>query len=98
MRTVSSSTLHQLCHAPSGWANCIETLARLWQPNDALILFGPAAQGIFDQRLTSFNQVYALQADLDLLGFMPAQVPCQTLDYEQWAQLVLSHQRHITWK
>ena len=98
MSTATSATLHQICHAPSLWANCIEQISALWQPDDALILLGPAAQGIFDQRLTSFNQVYVLQADLDVLGFPPELIRCKILSYDEWAQLVLLHKRHITWK
>lgn len=96
--SMPSSTLHQLCHAPSLWANCIGQIGDLWQPEDALILLGPAAYGIFDQRLRLFNPVYILQADLQVLGIRPQQIQGKILDYEQWAELVLRHTRHISWK
>lgn len=98
MSTATSTTLYQICHAPSLWANCIEQISALWQPDDALILLGPAAQGVFDQRLTGFNQVYVLQADLDVLGLPFEQIEYRILSYDEWAQLVLLHKRHITWK
>lgn len=98
MSIATSATLHQICHAPSLWANCIEQINALWQPDDALILLGPAAQGVFDQRLTGFNQVYVLQADLDVLGVPFKQIKYRILSYDEWAQLVLLHKRHITWK
>lgn len=98
MNTATSTTLHQICQAPSLWGNCIEQISALWQPGDALILLGPAAQGIFDQRLTSFNEVYVLQADLDVLGLLFEQIEYRILNYDEWAKLVLLHKRHITWK
>ncbi|RYY79545.1 MAG: hypothetical protein EOO69_06210 [Moraxellaceae bacterium] len=98
MSTISTSTLHQLCHAPSLWTNCINQIGALWQPNDALLLLGSAAQGVHDPRLNAFKIVYVLQADLDILGITTDQIQCKILSYDQWAQLVLSHQRHVTWK
>lgn len=96
--STASSTLHQLCHAPSMWANCIGQIAAVWQPLDALVLLGPAAQGVFDPRLATFTQLYVLQSDLNVLGIPAEQIRCKILNYDQWAQLVLTYQRHISWK
>ena len=94
----TSPTLHQLCIAPSAWPNCINQMSALWQPEDALLLLGSAAHGIHDSRLHAFKTVYVLQADLDMLGMIADQFQCKILSYDQWAQLVVQYQRHITWK
>lgn len=93
-----SSTLHQITHAPRYWGQCIEQIMALWQPTDELILLAEAAQGYADSRLDFFDQLYLLDHDADLLGLVNNQARYKTIDYAQWAQLVLKHQRHITWK
>lgn len=97
-----SSTLHQITHAPRYWGQCIEQIMALWQPTDELILLAEAAQGYADSRLDFFDQLYLLDHDADFLGLVNGMVNNQarykTIDYAQWAQLVLKHQRHITWK
>jgi hypothetical protein len=98
MNMTLTTTLHQLCHAPALWANCLDQLGALWQPDDAIILLGPAAQGVFDHRLDAFSNRYVLQADLNVLGIPSQQIQYKVLDYNDWAQLVLRHQRHLTWK
>lgn len=97
-----SSTLHQITHAPRYWGQSIEQIIALWQPADELILLAEAAQGCADSRLDFFDQLYLLDHDADFLGLVNMVVNNQarykTIDYAQWAQLVLKHQRHITWK
>lgn len=97
-----SSTLHQITHAPRYWGQCIEQIMALWQPTDELILLAEAAQGYADSRLDFFDQLYLLDHDADFLGLVNEMVNNQarykTIDYAQWAQVVLKHQRHITWK
>ncbi|RZA02771.1 MAG: hypothetical protein EOO68_09505 [Moraxellaceae bacterium] len=93
-----TSTLHQITHAPRYWGHCVEQIMALWQPTDELILLGEAAQGYADARLDFFDQVYLLNHDADLLGLVNNDTRYHLIDYAQWAQLVLKHQRHISWK
>lgn len=93
-----SSTLHQITHAPRYWGHAIDQIIALWQATDELILLGEAAQGYQDSRLDFFDQVYLLNHDADLLGLHSQDSRYTMIDYAQWAQLVLKHQRHISWK
>ncbi len=92
-----SSTLHQLLSAPSHWAS-IPHITASWQANDALVLLGEAAQGYSDARLQAFDRIYILQADASLLGLNAPTPHCHWLTYDEWAQMILNYNKHISWK
>lgn len=97
------STLHQLSNTPSGWLS-IAQIQAAWQPNDSLILLGEAAQGYQDSRLQSFNCIYILEADANLLGLtntdkLSTQYPIiQVIRFDEWAELILKYDKHISWQ
>ena len=98
----NSSTLHQLLSAPSAWTS-IDQISAIWQVKDALVLLGEAAQGYNDIRLQSFDLIYLLQADADILNLtQPTDLQIksnyQILSYDDWATLVLKYNKHISWK
>lgn len=91
------STLHQLLSSPSHWASISEITAA-WQVNDSLVLLGEAVQGYNDARLQGFDQIYILQADASLLGLSASTPHCHLLSYDEWAQMILNYNKHISWK
>ena len=98
----NSSTLHQLISPPSTWAS-IDEIVAVWQTQDSLVLLAEAAQGYDDARLKSFKTIYILQADADVLGLNQStdhnvEDRYQILTYDDWATLILKHNKHISWK
>ena len=97
------STFHQLSNRPSSWLS-IAQIQAVWQPNDSLILLGEAAQGYQDSRLQSFNCIYVLEADANLLGLtntdkLSTQYPIiQVIRFDDWAELILKYNKYISWQ
>ncbi len=97
------STLHQLSNIPSGWLS-IAQIKAAWQPNDSLMLLGEAAQGYQDSRLQGFNCIYVLEADANLLGLghlenkLPQKPNIKIIGFDEWAELILKHDKHISWQ
>lgn len=97
------STLHQLISRPSEWSSMAQIKAA-WQPNDNLMLLGEAAQGYQDSRLQGFNCIYVLEADASLLGLSNTDKEStqssiiQVISFDEWAELILKHDKHISWQ
>lgn len=97
------SILHQLISRPSEWSSMVQIKAA-WQPNDSLMLLGEAAQGYQDSRLQNFNCIYILEADASLLGLSNTDKEStqssiiQVISFDEWAELILKHDKHISWQ
>ena len=97
------STLHQLISRPAEWSSMAQIKAS-WQTNDSLILLGEAAQGYQDSRLQGFNCIYVLEADANLLGLghlenkLPQKPNIKIIGFDEWAELILKHDKHISWQ
>lgn len=102
------STLHQLVSRPSEWSS-IAQIKAAWQTTDSFMLLGEAAQGYQDSRIESFKCIYILQADASLLNLTYSekdstqlsiiQLPSiQVISFDEWAELILKHDKHISWR
>ena len=97
------STLHQLSNTPSGWLS-IAQIQAAWQPNDSLMLLGEAAQVYQDSKLKDFNCIYVLEADANLLGLghledkLLQEPNIKIISFDEWAELILKHDKHISWQ
>lgn len=91
-------TLHQLAAAPVYWEQLLYRIQNVWQHGDQLLLLAEAAQGHADPRLRQFGQVNVLALDADWLPQDSLSDTIQVLSTEQWSSLILSYQRHITWR
>lgn len=91
-------TLHQLVPAPMYWEQLLHRIQNVWQHGDQLLLLAEAAQGYADPRLLQFNQVAILALDQAHLPIACLPEHIQVLSSEQWSSLILTYQRHITWR
>lgn len=92
-------TLHLLATPSHEWTALFNQLRDMWTTGDALVLASEGVQGWQDERLAHFGVVYALDTDVHT-AHLPRDLPAylQLINHDQWADLILSHQRCLTWR
>jgi hypothetical protein len=99
MITSQQQTLHVLATAHHAWTPLLNQLRNIWKTGDSLVLAAEGIQGWQDPALTAFAPVYAIDSDA-ALSHLPHDLPehIHIINHGQWADLILSHQRCLTWR
>lgn len=108
-----TTSLHLLCISPCERPAILNDILRVWSDGDQLLLLADAAQDVTSATIQTFLQQMAqlstpqtsnkplliLDRDAALLP-LPTILPdtLQIISSLEWANLVLTHQRSITWR
>jgi sulfur relay protein TusB/DsrH len=93
---MTQKTLYLLQGSYAALEQHIQTLAQVLTTEDSVVLMGDAVLKHQHTVLLQHAHCYALEQDLALLGDVAHQLT--TLNYAQFADLVLAHSRHISLK
>jgi sulfur transfer complex TusBCD TusB component (DsrH family) len=96
---IQHHTLHVLATEHRDWPLLLKQLRKIWQTGDSLVLAAEGIQGWHDEALSAFGPVYAIDSDAEIAN-IPAVLPehIQVINHDRWAELILTHQRCLTWR
>lgn len=98
----TEGTLHLLLVSPRDWPVYLADLAKIWQPNDQLLLMAVAVQGHSSDLLLPFAQLRPIglyQLDAAQIGVIaPLPTHLQLVSSELWATWTLAYVRCMTWR